>query len=110
MVVQQTLGTGINTNSITNTAATGPVMTQQLVVATVQPTLPGSSKLIFTSTASASGTNSLPGLLSTASSANSVQKQNVVTLQPATNTTHLKITPGMSPGKGSGNARFMNVL
>ena len=100
--VQQTLSTSTTTNSITNTAATGPAVTQQLVVATVQPTLPGSSKLIFTSTPSVSGSNSLPGLLSTASSASSVQKTNVVTLQPAANATHLKIGPGISSTKASG--------
>ena len=96
--VQQALSSGTTTNSITNTPATAPAVTQQSVVGAAQPTLPGSSKLIFTSMPSVSGSNSLPGL-STASSASSVQKTNV-TLQPAANTTHLKIGPEMSTNEG----------
>ena len=96
---QQVLSASIPTNSINNPAGT---VTPQLVVASVQPTLPGSSKLIFTSTVSANSTNSLQGLLS-ASSASNVQKTNGGTLQQPGGTTHLKIASGTSPTKTSGS-------
>ena len=99
--IQQMVTANVSSNSITNAASPGTA-TPQLVVASVQPTLPGSSKLIFTSTVSANSTNSLTGLLSTATNATNTQKTNVVTLQQSSNTTHLKITPGTSPGKASG--------
>ena len=99
--IQQVLSASVPSSSITSAASSGTA-TPQLVVASVQPTLPGSSKLIFTSAVSSNSTNSLTGLLSTAANATNTQKTNVVTLQQSSNTTHLKITPGTSPGKASG--------
>ena len=99
--IQQVLSANVPSSSITSAASSGTA-TPQLVVASVQPTLPGSSKLIFTSAVSANSTNSLTGLLSTAANATNTQKTNVVTLQQSSDTTHLKITPGTSPRKVSG--------